>query len=234
VKKTVLRCAFALVLGALLLAAAAPAMAKAKPKHPKKPVRKHHPAKKKAVVKPVAAADKAAAAKLVSIADAFLVSGGVAVGAQLPGVQTDWAACSASYPEMSSDQVTELEQVVAEERSLPGIATNWGTAVEAWHGVPTTNVTLKALVALADTEAPELAKLTTLTPLAICDVAATWKAHAYGGQSLADAFEAWIATAGLDETVLATTHAGLAKLVPQLKRLGVDYNGLDTLSIFFF
>jgi dsRNA-specific ribonuclease len=156
------------------------------------------------------------------------------VGAQLPGVQTDWATCSASYPDMSSEEVTELEQVVAEERSLPAIATDWATAVQAWHGVPTTNATLKALVALADKEAPEVAKLTTLTPLAVCDVAATWKAHSYTGQSLADAFEAWIATAGLDETVAATTHADLARLVPQLKRLGVDYNDLDTLNIFFF
>jgi hypothetical protein len=218
-----LRLLVVFALAGALLAVAGPAAGKAKPKA--KPKR-HVPAGP-------TKADKAAAAKLGATAKHFADDAAAAPGEQMPGVQTGWAACSASYTDLSPDQHDELLGTIAGERAMPVIAQEWQTTLAAWDAVKTTNPTLKTLQSFANQEAPEVAKLVSAQPEAICDLAAQWKAADYAEAALVQASDAWVAALGVDETLTVGISHKVFSLHAKLQALGFTNAQFQALGQFF-
>jgi hypothetical protein len=224
VKLRVPRWTAALALVVAMVVAVAPAGAKPKPKHPR-------PAKHKPV-KPTAA-ERAAAARFVKLADAFSTGTQDAPLEHIPAVDAEWATCSASYPELTATQVSQLEDVIENERALPKVATLWKATLASWHGVKTANPTLKAVVALADSEVAEVEKLVASAPQAICDFAATWKVAEFSDEAFDAGIQVWVDALGIDTDLTDRVSSKLDTFDTKLRALGVSADGLQTLHGFF-
>src|SRR6478672_2799486 len=139
------------------LAGAASANARSKPRPPKP-----------------TAQDRAAARQLANAADAFLSGIDTLESGTLVAVQSEYEACSSTYAnKVDTPRLTDLQSFLAQAQATASIPLLWQKMVSRWDSLKVRNGTLKLVVSVAHTQAPQVRKLgQTPQQPGICDVLA--------------------------------------------------------------
>lgn len=196
------RALVAAVLAALLLAGAA-AGAKPKPRP--------------------TARDRAAARSLARAAETFLSGIDAAETDTLASVKSDFDSCSATYANKVDDtRLTGLEAFLSQADAMARIPGLWRSMLAHWDALHVRDQTLKLVVAVAHSQAPEVRKLGAAPRQgSICEVLAAWEASGWSSTYITDMESAWSSAIPVDGAAIDAARGRVQKVVPQLRALGL-------------